>query len=164
MAHPAPCPAPLPPRARAVAGIAFWLRWVWLCHVPISACTTGASACVVPSTFNATGCLWAHATWRPKTWTEAGPTEQQGRLWAYFSFLDKYREGRRLFFSLTCLPVVSINKFGHVLRLPLQLLNAERNQTTKAFELSHHSHFTHTSKSSVCGAGQHDSLFIQSLC
>lgn len=36
--------------------------------------------------------------------------------------------GDFLFFSLTCLPVVSINKFGHVLRLPLQLLNAERNQ------------------------------------
>lgn len=129
MAHPSPRPAPLPPRARAVGGIAFRLRWVCLCRVLVPACTVGAWAHAVPSAFNTTGCLWAHTTWRSKTWTEAGPTEQQGRVWAHFSFLDKRREGRRLFiFSLTCLPVVSINKFGHVLRLPLQLLNAETNQ------------------------------------
>lgn len=47
---------------------------------------------------------------------------------------------------------VGINKSGHVPRLPLQLLSAERDQSYNAFEVSHHSHFFPVQANPVCVA------------
>lgn len=143
-------PSLLPPGAWAVSEVAFWLQWLWLCPVPVSGTGTHCD-----------GSKGTHGSLQGlgvSTHSLAAENLHQtcslctpGGLRAYFGFLDKSREGRRYFlFLLTCLPVISVNKFGHVPRLSAQLLNTGRNQPLKAFELSHHSHFTHTSKSRVC--------------
>lgn len=60
-----------------------------------------------------------------------------GRTLGLLELFGKSGEGRSLFtfFSSTYLSIFSINKFGHVLRLPLQFLNTERNQPSKVLIL-----------------------------
>lgn len=125
----------------------------------------GRGAPALPSVLSL---LWAQ-TWSSSTWAEASPAEQRVNAWGrssgllYLAFLGKFRGGRRcfitFFFNLfACWQC----KFGHVLRLQSQLLSW-KGVNSQSFLLSHHSHFTHTSKSSVCRAEQHSRLVAVSV-
>lgn len=90
MAH----PSLLPPGAWAVSGMAFWLQWLCLCHVPVPWAPWEHQHTRVPPQAEC-----EHLAWHPKTCPEPGPTAHQADLGLTLAFWINLGKGGDFLFS-----------------------------------------------------------------